>query len=115
MERSDEALRTIITNSPLPSRSLPAAGLLQLFHERLLQKVLVRDKRLAVKRYDAMISLAIKEAEAGNEPNGLEPEVKRGLKKFRREHEISKIEHKEVSNCSERSDELGMHCFCELL
>ncbi|GMI17219.1 hypothetical protein TrLO_g1329 [Triparma laevis f. longispina] len=71
-------------------------GLLQLFHERLLQKVLVRDKRLAVKRYEAMISLAIKEAEAGNEPNGLEPEVKRGLKKFRREHEISKIEHKEA-------------------
>ncbi|GMH88981.1 hypothetical protein TrVE_jg13164, partial [Triparma verrucosa] len=83
-------LKALLANEPHISN-----GLLQLFHERLLQKVLVRDKRLAVKRYEAMISLAIKEA-GGSTQGRLEPEVKRGLKKFRREHEISKVEHKEA-------------------
>ena len=83
------ALRELLANEPALSN-----GLLQLFHERLLQKVLIRDKSLAVKRYFAMIELAIKEAEAEGE--GLLPDVKRGLKKFRREHHISKLEHKEA-------------------
>ena len=59
----------------------------------LVATVLTRDNRLAVKRYEAMIDVAIKEAEVKGR---LEPEVKRGLKKFRREHDITKIEHKEA-------------------
>ena len=77
-------LKSLLGNEPALSN-----GLLQLFHERLLQKVLIRDKSLAVKRYFAMIELAIKEAAV--EGIGLSPEVKRGLKKFRREHHISKV------------------------
>ena len=78
----------------LESNPAMTTGLLQLFHERLLQKVLVRDKSLAVKRYAAMISLAIKEAAAAG--SDVHQDVKNGLKKFRREQNITKLEHKEA-------------------
>jgi hypothetical protein len=68
-------------------------GLLKLFHERLLQKVLVRDKQISVQTYHAMIEYAVQGAAVNGGDGVINPEVKRGLKKFRKEHDIDKAEH----------------------